>query len=99
AAVVALIYFELRVRKEGFDVALMAQRMGVSPPPGGYAPAPGAWTDPSVPWGTPPPAGTWQQTPAPGAWSPPPAGSWAPPPNVVPPVAAPPTPSWGDPLA
>ena len=99
AAVVALIYFELRVRKEGFDVALMAQRMGVSPPPGGYAPAPGAWTDPAAPWGTPPPAGTWQQTPAPGAWSPPPAGAGAPPPSVVPPGAAPPPPSWGDPLA
>jgi hypothetical protein len=31
AAVATLIYFDLRVRKEGFDLALLAERMGAAP--------------------------------------------------------------------
>jgi hypothetical protein len=34
AAVVTLIYFDLRVRKEGFDLQLLAERMGTEPAPG-----------------------------------------------------------------
>ena len=107
AAVTALIYFELRVRKEGFDLALLAQRMGVAPPPGGFAPTPWAgapaqpWgqpPQPNQPWGAPPPAGAWD--PMPGAWSPPPPESWAPPPQHPPaPGWAPPPQSGVDPAA
>jgi hypothetical protein len=32
AAVVVVLYFDLRVRKEGFDLALLAQGIGVTPP-------------------------------------------------------------------
>jgi hypothetical protein len=31
AAVVAVLYFDLRVRKEGFDLSLLAERVGVAP--------------------------------------------------------------------
>ena len=34
AAVIVVLYFDLRVRKEGFDLFLLAQRMGVDPPVG-----------------------------------------------------------------
>ena len=34
AAVIVVLYFDLRVRKEGFDLFLLAQRMGVEPPVG-----------------------------------------------------------------
>lgn len=33
AAVATIIYFDLRVRKEGFDVALLVQRLDTAPPP------------------------------------------------------------------
>jgi hypothetical protein len=33
AALVAVIYFDLRVRKEGFDLALLAERIGTAPDP------------------------------------------------------------------
>ena len=32
AAVLAVVYFDLRVRKEGFDLELLARRVGVEPP-------------------------------------------------------------------
>jgi hypothetical protein len=35
AAVTAVVYYDLRVRKEGFDLQLLAERLGVTPPPGG----------------------------------------------------------------
>ncbi|MGZ6978029.1 MAG: hypothetical protein ACXVJW_07975, partial [Acidimicrobiia bacterium] len=81
AAVTALIYFELRVRKEGFDLALMAQRIGVEPPPGGFAPAPFVTQAPGY-WGTPPMQ----------PWGPPnaPSAPWGPPPPAAPWGAAPP---------
>jgi hypothetical protein len=34
AAVITVLYFDLRVRKEGFDLELLAQRIGVDPPGG-----------------------------------------------------------------
>jgi len=33
AAIVAVVYFDLRVRKEGFDLELLAERVGDGPPP------------------------------------------------------------------
>jgi hypothetical protein len=58
AAVVAVIYFDLRVRKEGFDLQLMAQRIGA--PAGAVSPSTMPWTQPA------PGAG--------GGWAPPPPG-------------------------
>lgn len=63
AAVFVLVYFDLRVRKEGFDLQLMAQAMG--PLPTGL-PAAGD------PYGAPPPD-------APPPTSPPPPSEWPPP--------------------
>jgi hypothetical protein len=88
AAVTTLVYFDLRVRKEGFDLALLAQRMGGA---SAYDPAPerDAFGNPVAPGaGSTPP-------PAPSSYPPPsaaPAGAWAPP--VAPPgaPAAPSTP-------
>jgi hypothetical protein len=39
AAVTAVVYYDLRVRKEGFDLQLMAERLGVTPPAGAASPA------------------------------------------------------------
>jgi hypothetical protein len=68
AAFVAVLYFDLRVRKEGFDLELLADRMGL--PPGGAAgsPAPLAPTRPP-----PEAAGGGSQPPF---WPPPPG--WRP---------------------
>lgn len=63
AAVFVLVYFDLRVRKEGFDLQLMAQAMG--PLPEGGFPAGGSYGAP--PPGAPPP--TWP--PPPSEWPPP----------------------------
>ena len=41
AAVTTLVYFDLRVRKEGFDLALLAERMGGA---SAYDPAPASAT-------------------------------------------------------
>jgi hypothetical protein len=41
AAVAVVLYFDLRVRKEGFDLELLAQRVGIDPPEGTtFAPSP-----------------------------------------------------------
>jgi hypothetical protein len=50
AAVTAVVYYDLRVRKEGFDLQLLAERLGVTPQRAGAAAQP--WPsapDPSVP--------------------------------------------------
>jgi hypothetical protein len=77
AAVVAVVYFDLRVRKEGFDLQLMAQRIG--------APA-GSVTPTLMPWTQPVPG-------AGGGWAPPPPGWQPQPPSPAPPAepAGPPT--------
>ncbi len=72
AAVTTLVYFDLRVRREGFDLAMLAERMGGAPATGALVAAP-----PPSPWNT-------GETPAPaaGGWAPPaerPATSWGPP--------------------
>lgn len=40
AAIVALLYFDLRVRNEGFDLEVLAQRLGSAPSADGPAPRP-----------------------------------------------------------
>jgi hypothetical protein len=63
AAVTTVLYFDLRVRKEGFDLELLARNVGVEPPAGtGSAPLP------------PPPA---EGPDRPPFWPPPPG--WRPP--------------------
>ncbi|HYU39847.1 MAG TPA: hypothetical protein VEM59_08425 [Acidimicrobiia bacterium] len=83
AAVVAVIYFDLRVRKEGFDLQLMAQRIGA--PAGAVTPAPMPWTAQPAPGA----GGGWAPPPPPG-WSPPPPGpSSSPSPPPAPPFPPP----------
>jgi hypothetical protein len=61
AAVTAVVYYDLRVRKEGFDLQLLAERLGVSPPAGVASASPIPSAGASVPvWergteGFPPP--------------------------------------------
>jgi hypothetical protein len=39
--VAVVLYFDLRVRKEGFELELLAQRVGIAPPEGTtFAPSP-----------------------------------------------------------
>jgi hypothetical protein len=101
AAVLVLIYFDLRVRKEGFDLELLSQGVGVpgaALPSGGPWVPPGNWSTPGAAWptpggGWPAPSGGW---PAPAAGTPAPGGTWpAAPPG---PTAAPPG-GWGPPPA
>jgi hypothetical protein len=70
AAVTIVLYVDLRVRKEGFDLALLAARFGDAPPAGGapFLPAP----PPPGPAAPPPPTGGT----APPYWPPPPG--WKP---------------------
>jgi hypothetical protein len=84
AAVAVVITIDLRVRKEGFDIQLLALQMGTSPtssalsflPP---APPPWGYGAPGPVWGQGPPAGY----PPPGY--PPPGPSGYPPPGYPPP--------------
>ena len=70
AAFVTVLYFDLRVRKEGFDLQLLAERIGLTAPPeGGYRPAP------SAPMPAPRPTGG----AAPPYWPPPPDWTAQPP--------------------
>ena len=64
AAFATILYFDLRVRKEGFDLALLAQRIGLDPdasriPLAPQGPAPRAWEGGEQPPYWPPPPG-WQ---------------------------------------
>lgn len=91
AALTMAVYFDLRVRKEGFDLWLLAQKVGGGAPEGGFPAQPGAPQWQPVPgWGAPPPG--WGP---PGAGGPPPA-TWgppgAPPWGAVPPPPPPPPP-------
>jgi hypothetical protein len=64
AAVTAVVYYDLRVRKEGFDLQLLADRLGVTVPAGA---APGA---PPVESSVP----VWERQPPPPPPPPPPSG-------------------------
>ncbi len=77
SALVTVIYFDLRVRKEGFDLQLMAQRIGA--PASDLRPAPMPWTAVLEPG-------------AGGGWAPPPPG-WEQSPPSAPPTGPPPGPS------
>lgn len=83
AAAIAVLYFDLRVRKEGFDLELLARQVGggaTFPQPGASPPA---WTPPppptpegpppsgADPWATPPPSPPPPQQP--GEGQPPPS--------------------------
>ena len=80
AAFVTVLYFDLRVRKEGFDLQLLAQRIGLAPrPEGEYRPPPPATEAPvhsgeEPPFWPPPPGwqpGQQQAPPKPEADEPP----------------------------
>lgn len=65
AALIAIVYFDLRVRKEGFDLELLARTIGVAP----GSPAPDFLPPPPSPGGSEPPF-----------WPPPPGWRPSPPP-------------------
>ncbi|MEJ7876840.1 MAG: hypothetical protein WKF62_09270 [Solirubrobacterales bacterium] len=69
AAIVAVIYYDLRVRKEAFDVQLLTHQLE-SPGTGGPPPPPPPGLPP-----TPPPSGPPPEPPPPGASPPPPPPS------------------------
>jgi hypothetical protein len=92
AAFVTVLYFDLRVRKEGFDLELLAERLGLTPRPRAEvrpAPPPAALppTAPKPPYWPPPPG--WQPGPETSAEALPadPARPpyWPPPPGWTPP--------------
>jgi hypothetical protein len=110
AAVLVLIYFDLRVRKEGFDLQLLAQGVGhpVSPGAGTWTAGAGSgghWGGGGGQWGDA--GGGWSQAPG-GNWPTPsgqgwPAGSsgWAPPGSGLPatdPSPAPPPARFEEPI-
>jgi hypothetical protein len=53
AAFITVLYFDLRVRKEAFDLQLLAERIGVEPPAGALGPRPD--DRPEIPHGEQPP--------------------------------------------
>jgi hypothetical protein len=55
AAYHTVLYFDLRVRKEAFDLRLLAERLGVDPPPGWEPPAPPPASTARPPYWPPPP--------------------------------------------
>lgn len=77
AALTMALYVDLRVRKEGFDLVLWAQRLG-NAPTGGFPLQPG--TQPQPAWAGGPPLEPGRSTSGP-SWGPPP-----PPPPPAPPV-------------
>lgn len=99
AAILVVLTVDLRVRKEGFDIRLLSERMGLpptesalfftKPTPGGYAPPgypPQGWPSappPTGPVGTPP---QWPQ-----------GGGYPAPPVYPPPIGRPPEPQAGRP--
>jgi hypothetical protein len=99
AAVLTILYFDLRVRKEGFDLQLLAQ--GVGHPaassygdtsPGAVGEASGLGASPPPPQAPPPSSGGFAPPQAPAAPPPPeaPAAPEAPPASSQPPPSAPP---------
>ena len=103
-SVSVVLYFDLRVRREGFDLQLLAQHIGVPspgslpvgvlpPPPPVYQPAP--YPPPGYPGYGPPPPGY------PGYGPPPPAGyvapGYSPPYPYIPQPVQPPPPSLAPP--
>ncbi|MHB8994638.1 MAG: hypothetical protein ACYC63_05240 [Armatimonadota bacterium] len=87
-----LLYYDLRVRKEGFDLELLAQAMGSPvPSPEVKAPLYGIPPPPPVPpgWASPPPPPALEWTSAPLPPPPAPPEEPAPPPDETPPYFRP----------
>jgi hypothetical protein len=90
AAFITILYFDLRVRKEAFDLQLLASRIGVEPPPGWAPPMSEPSTAGAQPPFWPPPPGWAPPEPAPDAPAPrdPPGPGqppyWPPPPGWKP---------------
>ena len=108
AAVAVVLYFDLRVRKEGFDLQLLARHIGVPSPEGipeGVLPPPPRWGPAAYPQQGYPPQGYPPQGYPPQGYPqqgyPPPAqpGAYPPPgPNYAPPpYGGPPQPGWPPP--
>ncbi|MDQ4142615.1 MAG: hypothetical protein M3198_02550, partial [Actinomycetota bacterium] len=100
SAVAVVIYFDLRVRKEGFDLQLLAQNMGVDPGEGASSilPPPPQWgAQPPQPYpGYPPPGGYQAPGGYPAPYQPPPypaPGYQGPPPSAYPPYPPGPQPA------
>ncbi len=105
ASLYMVLTIDMRVRKEGFDIQLLSERMGtaagpgalsfIRPPgaygqPGGYPPPPGAYgQSPQPEPPSPPPFAFPQQTPPPQAPTPTQAPTQAPPPTPPRPAAVP----------
>ncbi len=101
AAVTTLVYFDLRVRKEGFDLALLAERMGGPTASGPSGASPDTLSAPRAPWssereGGRDPFGRPAAPHGPSAPYAPPVAP-APPPAPAPPAPAPGT--WAPPVA
>lgn len=69
AAFTIVLYFDHRVRREGFDLELLARRIGTAP--GGAAPPPGASQPSPSPGASPPPPAPAPQPGSPESWPPP----------------------------
>ncbi|HYO46139.1 MAG TPA: hypothetical protein VEY33_05565, partial [Gemmatimonadota bacterium] len=104
SAVAVVLYFDLRVRKEGFDLQLLAHQIGVPPPegvPAGVLPPPPQWG----PYGYPPPPPPGYPPPAPYHYGPQTQYGYPPPPPPPPgyppqppaPYPGPPPPGWPPP--
>ena len=102
ASAYVVLSIDLRVRKEGYDIQLLANQLGSQPGSSAlsFLPRPPVmWGGPTNGWGQPghpgypgtPWAGPWQpggpQPPAQPGWGPPPEPGWGPPPQ----------PGWGPP--
>ena len=103
AAIISVVYFDLRVRKEGFDLELLAARLaGGDPLPRQQGGTPFAAPAGQAEWGAPHPAAPYW--PPPPGWTPPegdprPAsGGWQPPSEPAP-TASTPTGGWAPPGA
>ncbi len=80
-AIQTILYFDQRVRKEGFDLQLMAESLGVEPDPSQAVAAP--YVAPVLQY-TPEQMAAAPYWPPPPGWQPPPPG-WQPPPQGQPP--------------
>ncbi len=72
SALLTIMYFDQRVRKEGFDLQLLAQGVGVEHDPDAPLPAPYVGGPSAPPYVDGPPA-----PPPPPTWSPPPEQPWS----------------------
>jgi hypothetical protein len=87
SALLTIMYFDQRVRKEGFDLQLLAQGVGVEHDPDAPLPAPYVGGPSAPPYvGGPPPPPTWSPPPerpwsSPGGWSAPAPDAPSPPPT------------------